>query len=154
LIGGKGLGFFGRNSGLFGDNSSHDTTDSLNTKTQRSRIDKDHVSFGLTTENTTLDGSTISDSLIWVNTGIWEFSVEEIFDHLLDLWDSSGTTDKDDLIDITLFETCVIKCSLDRGHGSLEEITIQLFKSSSGENFREINSVEEILDFDSDFMSG
>jgi hypothetical protein len=45
-----------------------------------------------TTEDTTLNSSTVGNSFIWVDTSVWFFTVEEIFDELLNFWDSCGTT--------------------------------------------------------------
>jgi hypothetical protein len=35
-----------------------------------------------------LNGSTVANSLIWVNTSVWLFSIEKLFDKLSDFWDS------------------------------------------------------------------
>jgi len=153
LIGCESLTFFGWDSSLFWNNWSHDTTDSFNTKTQWSGINKDDISISFTTKNTTLDSSTISNSFIRVNTSVWFFTVEEIFDHLLDLWNSSRSTNEDDFINITLFETSIIKSSLNWTHCSFEKIGVDVFKSSSGKLFREIFTIEKVFNFNSDFMS-
>jgi hypothetical protein len=93
LIGCKCLRFFCGDRGLLWNNSCHNTTDCLNTKTQRRGINQDHIRLSFSTENTTLHGCSISDGLIGVDTGVGEFPVEEVFDHLLDFWDSGGTSD-------------------------------------------------------------
>lgn len=92
LICGEDLLLFGWNNCTSWDNLGHNTTDSLNTKSKWGNINEKQI-LGIfrlfTSENTSLDCSTVGNSLIWIDTSVWFFSVEEIFDKLLDLWDSS-----------------------------------------------------------------
>jgi len=68
----------------------------------------------------------VGDGLVGVDASVWLFAVEEVLDHLLDFWNSGGTSDQDDLVDVGLLEAGVIKGSLDWAHGVLEQITTQV----------------------------
>lgn len=99
-----------------------------------------------------MDGSTVGDSLIGVDTSVGFFSVEEVLDELSDLWNSSRTSDQDDFIDLILLEVGVIKSGLDWSEGLFEEISVEFFESGSSEYFIEVESFNEVFDFDSDFV--
>lgn len=103
LIGSKNLAFFSRNKASSWNNDTHDTSDGFNTQRQRSGINNDQ-SFSLlrffTTNNTSLNGCSISDGFIRIYTSIRFFTVEEIFNNLSDFRNSSGTSDQDDFINL------------------------------------------------------
>ena len=80
LIGCENLRFFGWDNSSSWDNFGHDSTDSLNTERKWGDIDEENVLGllgGLASENTSLDGSTIGDGLIWVDATVWFLTVEE-----------------------------------------------------------------------------
>ena len=59
------LGFLSRDHSVAADELGHHTTSGLNTDGQRANINKDNVRRAFfTSEDTTLDGSTVSDGLI------------------------------------------------------------------------------------------
>jgi hypothetical protein len=61
----------------------------------------------------------------------------EIFDQLLNLWDSSGSTNEEDLINFGFIHACIIK-NLSNWHKSLlEKITAKFFESSSCDGLTE-----------------
>ena len=65
--------------GVAGDEFGHDTTGGLNTERKRANVDKDDVRGALITgENTTLDGSTVRDSLIGVDALRGLLAAEEL----------------------------------------------------------------------------
>jgi len=91
LVSGEDLLLLGWDNGTSWNNFGHNTSYCLNTESKWSNINKKKVLgvFGLfSSEDTTLDSSTISNGLIWVDTSVWFLSVEEVLDKLLDLWDS------------------------------------------------------------------
>ena len=45
--------------------------------------------MGVTSEDGSLDGSAVSNSLIWVDGFVWLFAIEEVGDELDDAWDAS-----------------------------------------------------------------
>jgi len=91
LVSGEDLLLLGWNNSSSWHNFGHHTSDGLNTKSEWGNINKKKI-LGifrlLTTEDTTLNSSTIGNGLIWVDTSVWLLSIEEVFDKLLDLWDS------------------------------------------------------------------
>ena len=86
-----------RDDGVTGDELGHDATGGLNTESERADIDEDDVAEVLVTgENTTLDGSTVRNGLVGVDT-LRGLLVEVLLQELLDLRDTGRTTDKDNL---------------------------------------------------------
>ena len=76
----------------------HDTSGGLDTHGQGADIDQQNVRAGLlSAQDTTLDGSTVSNGLIRVDTLGRLLSVEEVLEELLNLGNTGGTSDQDDL---------------------------------------------------------
>ena len=69
------------------------------------------------------------------------FSIEEVFDELLNLGDSSGSTDEHDLIDFTLLHAGIIKYLLDRLNGLLEERTAKFLEFGTSDSLLEVNAI-------------
>jgi len=67
-----------------------------------------------------LDSCTTSDDLIRIDTANWLLFVEGGNDPS-DIWDAGGTTDKDELIDVSLLRLGITE-DLDRVEGALEEV--------------------------------
>mmetsp|Transcript_20089 Transcript_20089/g.17214 ORF Transcript_20089/g.17214 Transcript_20089/m.17214 type:complete len:181 (-) Transcript_20089:931-1473(-) len=157
LISGEGLALLSWDNSGSGDNLSHDSTNSFNTKGQRSSVNKENLlaslSFIGTTKDTTLNSSTIGDGFIGVNTSVWLFTVEEVLDQFLDLGDTGGTTNQNDLINFVLLEASFIKSVLNGGEGFLEKISVDFFEFSSGEDLREFFTIQKIFDFNLDFVN-
>ena len=133
-MGGEGLGLLGGDDGTTLDDGCHDTSDSLDTEGQRSDIDEKNILgllVGLSSENTALDGSTVSDSLIWVDASVRFLAVEEVLDELLDLRDTGGASNEHDLINLASLEARVLEDGLDRLESVLEQIITELLKFST-----------------------
>ena len=95
--GGEDLTLAGGDDGVTGDELGHDTTGGLNTKSEGVDIDENDITQALVAgEDTTLNGGTISNSLVGVNA-LGRLLSKVLLEELLDLGDTSGTTDKDDL---------------------------------------------------------
>jgi len=92
-----------------------------------------------------LYGGSIGDCLVGVDASVWLLAIEVFFEELLDLGDSSGSSDEHDLIDLTALEPRVIHSLLDRLKGILEEIVAELLKFSTCECLLEANAVNEVL---------
>lgn len=76
----------------------HDTSGSLNSQRQGAYINQQHIAAALFSgQDSSLDGGTVSYGLIWVDTPGRLFAVEEILEKLLNLGDTSRTSDKYDL---------------------------------------------------------
>jgi len=132
------LGFLGWNDSTSWDNLGHDSSNSLHTEGKWSNINQENIFsfFGLfATEDTTLDSSTVSNGLIWVNTSVWFFSIKEIFNKLLNLWDSGRTTNKYNFINFSFFHSGIFQNLGDWLESFLEKIIAQFFKSGSGDGF-------------------
>jgi len=75
-------------------------------------------------------------------------SGEEVGNQLLDLGDTGGTSDQDDLVDGRLIHLGVPQDLLDRVHGGSEEVLAELLESGSGDGGVEVDSVEQRVDLD------
>jgi len=131
LVGGEGLGLLGWDDSTTLDNRSHNTTNGLNTKGKRGDIDEKNILglfSSLATEDTTLDGSTIGNGFIWVNTSVGFLTVEEVLNKLLDLRNTSGSTNKNNFVDFGAFEGRVLHDSLNRLESVLEKIITELLE--------------------------
>ena len=97
------LGLLGRDDSVPRDELRHHTTSGLDTECERAHIDEENVRGRLVTrEDTTLDGSTVRDSLIGIDALRGLLATEELLEELLNLGDTSGTTNKDDLKDLVV----------------------------------------------------
>lgn len=107
LVGGEGLGLLGRDDGTALNDGGHDTANGLNTECKWGNIDeKDILGLlgGLTAKNTALNSSAVSDGLIRVDASVGLLTVEEVLDKLLDLGDTGGASDEDDLVNLATLE--------------------------------------------------
>ena len=82
------------------------------------------------------------------------FSVEEIFDKLLDLRDTGAATDEDNLVNLVLAEVTVLEDLLDRLERSLEQVHVELLKLGAGKSLAEVLAVNERLDLETGLVSG
>ncbi|KAH3675414.1 hypothetical protein WICPIJ_009358 [Wickerhamomyces pijperi] len=57
---------------------------------------------GVTSDNGSLDSGTVGNSFIRVDGLVWLFATKEFRNQLLNLWNSSGTTNQDDFINLGL----------------------------------------------------
>jgi NAD-specific glutamate dehydrogenase len=88
-----------RDNSVAGNELGEDTTGSLDTEGKCGDVDEDDIlSAFLPREDTTLNSSTICDSLIRVDTLGWVSATEELLEKLLDLGYTSGTANEYDLI--------------------------------------------------------
>ena len=95
--GGEDLALAGGDGGTTGDELGHYTTGGLDTESERVDVDEEDVTQGVVaTEDTTLDGSTIGNSLIGVDT-LGRLLSEVLLEELLNLGDTSGATDENNL---------------------------------------------------------
>jgi len=144
LISGEHLATLAGDGSTTRNKRSHDTTDSLNTVSQRSHINnKKVVSTLLTSKKTSLDSCTESDSLIGVDTLVEFLAVEEILDELLNTRDTSGTTHKNNIIDLFLPHLLILQNLTDGLKALLEKIHAKLLKASTGKWGAEILTMEK-----------
>jgi hypothetical protein len=144
----ENLGLLGGDGSATLDQVGHDTTSGLNTESKRVDIHQDNLAgLGLTRQNTTLNSGTVGDGLVGVDTLAGLLS-EELLEHGLNLGDTSGTTNKDNIINVALLELGVLEDLLNGLEGLLEEIVVQLLELGAGQSLGEVGAVEEGLDFD------
>jgi hypothetical protein len=150
--GGESLRLLGRDGGVALDESSHDTTGSLDTERQRSNVEEEdlvgRLGRSVARKDGSLDGSTVGNSLIRVDGLVGLLATEEVGDHLLDLGDTSGTTDEDNLVDRGLVNLGVTEGALNGLHGTTEEILAELLETGTGDGGVEINTLEERVNLD------
>jgi hypothetical protein len=150
--GGEGLRLLGGDGGVTLDEGGHDTTSGLNTEGERRDVEKEDLVGGLgrsvTRENGGLDGSAVGNSLIGVDGLAGLLAVEEVGDELLDLGDTGGTTDKDDLVNRGLVDLGVTESALDGLHGAAEEVLAELLETGTGDGGVEVDTLEERVNLD------
>ncbi|KAF1748048.1 hypothetical protein GCK72_024515 [Caenorhabditis remanei] len=149
------LGLLGWDDSVTADKLGHDSSDGLNTHGKWVDIKKNNLSgVFLSRDNSSLDGGSVGNGLIRVDSAGWFLSVKELLDELLDLWNSGGSSDKNNLVDIILLEVRVFKNLLHWLESSTEEIHVELLELGTGEGLREVFSVEEGLDLNLGLMLG
>jgi len=156
LVGGESLGLLGWDNGTALDDGSHDTSNGLNTESKWGNIDekKIFITHGLSTEDSTLDGGTVSNGLIRVDTSVRLLAVEEVLDELLDLGDSCRATDENNFVDLAALQTRVVDYGLDGLEGVLEQVVAKLFELGTSEGLLEVDSVDDSFDEDLDLLDG
>jgi hypothetical protein len=106
LVGSENLRFFGWDDSSSWDDFGHNSSNGLDTESKWGHIDQKDI-FGsfrlLASKNTTLNSGTVGNGLVWVDSPVWFFSIEKVLDELLNLWNSSGSTNEDNLVNFTLF---------------------------------------------------
>ena len=152
--GGEDLRLLGGDNSVARDKLGHHTSDGLDTHGQWVDVqENDLTGVLLSGENSSLDGGSESDGLIGVDASGWLLSVEELLDELLNLGDTSGASDENDLIDVLLLHVSVFKNLLHGLHGRTEEIHVEFFKLGTGQSFREIFSFEQGLNLNPDLLT-
>jgi len=155
--GGEFLHLLGGDGGVSGDDDGHDGSVGLNTLGKRGDIEEEEILDGLGTltgEDGGLDGSTEGDGLIGVDGSVKLLAAEEVLEHGLDLGDSSGTTNKDDFVDLVLGDLGIGEDGLDGRH-ALEELGhAKLLELSTGDVDVEVLTIGESLTEDFRGMGG
>jgi hypothetical protein len=153
LVVGEGredLGLLGGDGGVAGNELGHLATSSLDTERQRSDIEQEDLVGGLgrsvARQDSSLDGSTVGNSLIGVDGLVGLLSVEVVGNELLDAGDTGGTSDQDDLVDLGLVNLGISQDTVDGGEGRAEEVLAQLFETSTGDGGVEVDTLEQRVD--------
>jgi hypothetical protein len=140
------LALAGRDLGVTADKLGHNSTGGLDTESKRVDIHEEYLLGTLLTgKNTSLDGSTESDSFIGVDALGSLLAVEEALNEALDLGDTGGTTDEDNVVNLGLLDIGVLENLLDRLQGLLEEVDVELLELGAGESLREVIALPESL---------
>ncbi|KAI3485069.1 hypothetical protein L1887_51742 [Cichorium endivia] len=150
-VGREDLGLLGGHSGVALDEGGEDTTGGLDTHRERGNVEEEQVLGllrGVTRENGGLDGGTVCDGLVGVDRLVELAAVEEVGEELLDLGDTGGTTDEDDLVDGSLVDLGVAEDLLDGLDRVREEVTAELLETGTGDGGVEVDTLEERVDLD------
>lgn len=143
------LALAGRDRSVAGNELGHDTTSCLNSKSKGVDIHENNLlSTLLARQNTGLNGSAESDGLVGVDTLGSLLAVEVLLNEGLDLGDTGGATDKDDVVNLGLLNVGILENLLNGLDGLLEEIHVQLLELGAGKGLREVVALEESLNLD------
>ena len=148
-------GLLGGDGGTTVDELGHDTSNGLDTLGKRSDIEQQNVASGISTlsgQDTSLDGGTVGNGLIGVDSLGWFLASKELRDELLDLGDTGGSSDKDNLVDLALGNVGIVHDASDRSEGLLEEIVVELLETSAGEGLGEVKSVSQVLNLETGLL--
>lgn len=123
-----------------------------NTKRQWHDVQKKEIGSvgrcGLARKDTSLDGSTVSDSLVRVDALLELLAVEEVAEELLYPWNTSRTTDKHNLVNLALLNRSVLEDLLDGLKGAVESLAVDVFETSTGDAGVEVLAIEKGVDLD------
>lgn len=118
-----------------------------NTKGERNDIEKEEVSGlsggGLAREDTGLDGSTVGNSLVGVYTLLELLTIEELRQELLDLGDTSGTTNQNDLVNGRLLDCSILEDLSNGFESARESLGIEFFETGTSDSHGEVFTIEE-----------
>jgi hypothetical protein len=93
---GENLALASGDNSVAGDEFGHNTTSGFDTESKRVNINKDNITQALvTSENTTLNGSTVGNSLVRVDT-LGRFLSEVLLEELLNFWNAGRTANEND----------------------------------------------------------
>ncbi|KAF5137627.1 NAD-specific glutamate dehydrogenase [Metarhizium anisopliae] len=154
LVVGEGredLGLLGGNGGVAGDKLGHHATSGLNTERQRSDIEQQNAAGGLgvvTRQDSSLDSSTVGDSLVGIDGLAGLLAIEVLSDELLDTGDTGRATDEDNLVNLVLVDLGIRDDAVEGLHGRTEEILAKLFETSSGDGSVEVDVLHQRVDLD------
>mmetsp|Transcript_28988 Transcript_28988/g.81655 ORF Transcript_28988/g.81655 Transcript_28988/m.81655 type:complete len:550 (-) Transcript_28988:41-1690(-) len=155
LVGGEGLGLLGGDDCVPGDELGHHSSHSLNSQRQRGHVEQQDVGSLLTTltrQDASLDSSSICHSLIRVHTLAGLFAIKEVLEQLLHLGDAGGASHKHNLVNILLGQSRILHSLLDRAHGLLEEVIVELLETGAAERLRQVNAIHQGLDLNLHLM--
>jgi hypothetical protein len=136
LIGSESLGLLSWDGGVSVDDVSHNSSSSLDTHGKWGNIEEKKLLSLLVTlsgKDSSLDSSSVGNSLIRVDGFVEDLSVEEIGEHGLNLWDSSGSTDENDLVNLSLTNLSILEDVLDWRHALSEKVHAELLELGSGD---------------------
>mmetsp|Transcript_43165 Transcript_43165/g.90365 ORF Transcript_43165/g.90365 Transcript_43165/m.90365 type:complete len:339 (+) Transcript_43165:900-1916(+) len=156
LSSGESLGLLRWDHSVAPNQLGQNTTNSLDTKSERSDVEQKKVSSLLASfsrENTTLNSSTIRHSLIRVDALVRLLAVEVVLKELLNLGNTGRAADQDKLVNLILLQRRILENLLNRAKGLLEEIHAKLLELRTSNGLRQVRSIEERLDLNALLMS-
>mmetsp|Transcript_27109 Transcript_27109/g.105522 ORF Transcript_27109/g.105522 Transcript_27109/m.105522 type:complete len:160 (+) Transcript_27109:797-1276(+) len=134
-VGGESLSLLRGNNGVTVDDLRHHSSNGFNTERKGSDV-KEHDRLRLIIsgpgEDPSLDRSTKSNSFVGINALV-RFPSEIALHELLYFRDASRSSNKHDLMYLSLRESSVLEHVLNWLHSLSEQIHVQLLKTSSGQ---------------------
>ena len=140
-VGCESLGFLGWDGCVSRNQNSHHTSGCLNTQWQWGDVNKQKriSSFrSLSAENSSLDSSTVGNSLIGVDGSVGFLSVEEFLEEINNLGNSSWSSDQDNFVDLILGHLRISQNFFNWGNGFLEHGHAEFFEFGSSDGQGEI----------------
>lgn len=135
-----------------GNDGSEDVTLHGDTQGKGNNVEQEQVGgvggSGLAGEDTGLDGGTVGDSLVGVDALLELLATEEVAEELLDLGDTGGTANKDDLVDLALVDGSILDDLLHGLDSAVESLGVQVLETSTGDVGGEVLAIEERIDLD------
>ena len=101
---------------------------------------------GVASEDGSLDGSAVSNSLIRVRGFVRLFVVEEVGDELDDARDTSRVTNKDDLVNAVLVDLRIVENLLNWPEGQTEEVLAKFFEMGTSDRGVKVDALVEGVD--------
>lgn len=134
------------------DDRSEDVALHSHTERKRDDIEQEKIGGvggrGLARENTSLNSSTIGDSLIRVNALLELLTVEEVAKELLYPGNTCAATNQDDLVNLALLERSILQDLLNGLDCAVESLAVDVLESGAGDVGVEVLAVEERIDLD------
>ena len=136
-----------------GNDGGEDVTLHGYTKGEGNDIEEEKVSGvgggSLSGKDTGLDGGTVGNGLIGVDALLELLAVEVVAEELLDLGDTGGTTNKDDLVNLALVDGGILHDLGNGVEGTGESLLVQVLETSTGDVGVEVLTVEQRVDLNS-----
>jgi len=136
-----------------GNNGSKNVALHGDTEGEGNDIEKEEVGGlgrgGLSREDTGLDGGTVGNSLVGVDALLELLATEEVAEELLDLGDTGGATNENDLVNLLLGNVGVLENLSNRVKGTGESLLVQVLETSTGNVGVEVLTVEQRVDLNS-----
>lgn len=133
--------FVGGDRSIPGNDDTENVALHGDTERQRSNIQQEQVSSlvrSLASEDSSLDGSTVGNCLIGVDRLVRLTATEILRHERLDLGDTGGSTDQDDLIDLLTGHLSILEYPLDGVESRLEQGRVDLLETSTSNVGREV----------------
>jgi hypothetical protein len=136
-----------------GNDGSKDVTLHGDTEGEGNDIEKEEVGSlsggGLSGEDTGLNGGTVGNSLVGVDALLELLATEEVAEELLNLGDTGGATNKDDLVNLVLGDVGVLENLSNRVKGAGESLLVQVLETSTCDVGVEVLAIEQRVDLNS-----
>jgi hypothetical protein len=144
--GGEGLLLDGGNGGVAGDDDGHDSTLHLDSEAEGHNVEEEEVlGLGalLAGDDGGLNGGTVGDGLIRVDGPVELLALEEVLEEGLDLGNTGGAANEDDIVNLLLLALGVLEHLVDGVEAADEEVVAELLKLGTGEGEGNVNTIME-----------